>query len=53
MQLAGAAGVASWFVYPIPNSYDVDYSYGVGPVMWYSKRGTPTAAAQDTLPIMR
>ena len=36
-----------------PNSYDVDYSYGVGPVMWYSKRGTPTAAAQDTLPIMR
>lgn len=53
MQLASAAELASWFVYPIPNSYDVDYSYGVGPVTWYSKRATPSVAAQGALPVTR
>jgi hypothetical protein len=26
---------ASWFVYPIPMDYDVDYSYGVADTVWF------------------
>jgi len=51
MQLASVPGLASWFVYPIPTSYDVDYSYGVGSVTWYRKRETPSAGVQGALPV--
>lgn len=37
MQMASTRNLAGWFVYPIPNGYDVDYSYGVGETTWYRK----------------
>jgi hypothetical protein len=33
---------ASWFVYPIPASYDVNYSFGIQQVIWFSARGRLT-----------
>lgn len=30
---------ASWFVYPVPVSYDVNYSFGLQGVSWFSARG--------------
>ncbi len=33
---------ASWFVYPIPVSYDVNYSFGIQQVTWFSARGRLT-----------
>lgn len=43
MQMAAVPGLQAWFVYPIPISYDVDYSYGIGETLWYQ----PTLQAND------
>ena len=32
---------ASWFVYPIPSSYDVTYSEGIQKTYWLSPHGSP------------
>jgi hypothetical protein len=37
MQLAAQPNSQAWFVYPIPNSYDVDYSYGTGRTVWFCR----------------
>lgn len=33
-ELAAVYGENSWFVYPVPASYDIDYSEGIGKVIW-------------------
>lgn len=36
MQLFSRLPERSWFVYPVPSSYDVDYSFGIGDTTWFS-----------------
>jgi hypothetical protein len=43
MQLTTTRELQAWFVYPVPVSYDVDYSYGVGRTTWYSSSRSATA----------
>lgn len=50
MQLAGAS-LEAWFVYPIPLGYDVDYSYGIGRTLWYSRPRSEPAVQEELLPL--
>jgi hypothetical protein len=43
LALAGHYPEGAWFAYPIPAFYDVDYSQGEGPTMWFH-------LAQETMP---
>jgi len=38
LQLASKYPESSWFVYPIPFSYDLDYSDGIGQIVWLGPR---------------
>lgn len=51
MQLAAREDLGAWFVYPIPTSYDVDYSYGVGATHWYARAAPDRGDAQQELPL--
>jgi len=38
-QLGRDYAEASWFVYPVPVSYDVNYSFGIDRLFWFGQRG--------------
>lgn len=46
MQIAATDRLRGWFVYPIPSSYDVEYSYGIGATTWYFRNAPPVEGQQ-------